>query len=195
MSGTYGKAGADDTDVIDQYLAGLAEGAVVINLGCGPRVDQLANLSRMVGHYQFRSTLVFADRATFAELERINWVPGPANVSVVKVDAASASSTFGAEYADLILALGLFADVADVSPDGTREGAWLVVLHECFTVLKRGGHLLVSNSVDRQNMSEFSDAARSVGFDVAQPYVSEAVWGAEKPRDRRYLLVCSKPRL
>ncbi len=73
----YGKSGEKDTEVIDAHLARLQKGAVVVNLGCGPNVQhELHNLARMVGHYQFRSTLIFADLDTTRIEEQI-WVPGP----------------------------------------------------------------------------------------------------------------------
>ena len=164
-----------------------------MNPGCGPNVQhELNNLARMVGRYQFRSTLILADLDT-ARIEKQIWVPGPERVKVVALNAATATTVLGSDRADLILALGLFGDLASTtSQEGTGKGAWPVVLRECLHLLKPLGVLIVSNSCDRQPVEEFKAAAQQAGFTVTYHHVSPAAWGSEKPGDQRYLIVCQR---
>src|SRR6478735_3590550 len=53
----YGKMGSGDREVIDTYLTKLKEGAVVVNLGCGPNGQlELNNFARSV--WKFQSAIV-----------------------------------------------------------------------------------------------------------------------------------------
>src|SRR5579863_137026 len=151
----YGKTGEKDTAVINAHLARLSKGAVVVNLGCGPNVQhELDNLACMVGHFQFHSTLVLADR--YVAFQDKIWIPGPEKVQVVSLNAATATTVLGKERADLILTLGLFGDLHSTTiREGTGKAAWPVVLRECFQVLKPIGRLIVSNSCERQPFIEF----------------------------------------
>jgi hypothetical protein len=65
MKAMYGNTGEEDNEVIDAHLAKLPKGAVVVNLGCGPNIqNELSNFAGAVGKYQYNSTLIFADLNT-----------------------------------------------------------------------------------------------------------------------------------
>ena len=189
----YGKTGTGDVDIIDSYLAQLREGAVVVNLGCGPNVQfELNNFARSVWRFQRHSRLIFADLNASAIRNQM-WIPGPDNVEVATVNAATATSVLGANAVDLIVALGLFGDLAaETTDEGTGEAAWPAVLRECFELLRPAGRMVISNSVDRQPLDRFRNAVESTGLVVTYQRESEAAVGSEKIGDRRYLLVCEK---
>jgi hypothetical protein len=189
----YGKSGEKDIPVIDKHLSSLREGAVVVNLGCGPNLQGLNNLASALGRYQYRSTLILADLNT-ESIDQRSFVPGPEKVEVIKLNAATATASLGTDRANLIFALGLFGDLRrETTPDGTGKAAWPAVLRECFKLLKPRGGLIVSNSCDRQPFEEFRAAVEHAGFSIVHYHASAAAWGSEKSDDWRYLLICEKP--
>src|SRR4030095_15100674 len=132
----YGNIGTDDPETIDSYLKRLPRNAVVVNLGCGPNITRdLHHLAGALLRFAFHSTLILAD----LEIELIKdqvWVPGPAKVRVLAVNAATATQQLGKSSADLVLAFGLFGDLSpSTTPKGTGKAAWPAVLCECFELL------------------------------------------------------------
>jgi len=188
----YGNIGVKDQQVIDQRLARLRKGAVVVNLGCGPNQYQLHNLASAIGRYQFESTLILADRET-GPIRGFR-APPPRKVDVVTLNAATATSVLGKGAVDLVLAFGLFGALsASTSCEGTGKDAWPVVLKECLQLLKPLGNLIVTNSCDRQPFPEFRTAVECAGFIVVYHHESASVLAVDNPRERRYLIECRRP--
>jgi SAM-dependent methyltransferase len=195
MKAMYGNTGEQDNEVIDAHLAKLPKGAVVVNLGCGPNIqNELNNFARAVGKYQYNSTLIFAD-LNVGLIENLKWPGGPERVKVTALNAAAATTVLGKERVDLIVAFGLFGNLhPDTTSEGTGKGAWPAVLRECLRLLKPEGKMIVSNSRDRQPFEEFKKAAEEAGFTLTDPLISEGIRGKMKLGDQRYLVVCQKLR-
>ena len=186
----YGNIGVDDVATIDGYVARLPKNGVVVNLGCGPNTcRQLHNLAATLARLQWESTLILADSVT-GPIKNVLWIPGPRHVHVVTLNAATATEVLGPEQADLVLAFGLFGDLsASTTPQGGGKIAWAAVLTQCFRLLRPQGHLIVSNSCDRQPFDEFTDAVKDAGFAVRHHHESASYW-SQSEQERRYLIVC-----
>jgi hypothetical protein len=189
----YGNLGIDDPETIDAHLKRLPRNAVVVNLGCGPNVNrELHNLARALAIYQFHSTLILADLNTEL-IKNQCWVPGPATVQVVAVNAATATQQLGRASADLVLAFGLFGDLsASTTPRGIGKAAWPVVLSECFDLLKSTGTMIIGNSCERQPFEEFKPVVEMAGFGVSHYQESEPIHDSSVCGGRRYLAVCKR---
>src|SRR2546430_1417384 len=95
MKAMYGNTGERDNEAIDAHLMQLPEGAVVVNLGCGPNIqNELNNFARAVGKYQYHSRLIFADLNASGIRNRV-WAGGPKKVEVVTLNAATATTIQG----------------------------------------------------------------------------------------------------
>jgi len=190
----YGNLGVDDKQIIDSYLARLPRNAVVVNLGCGPNTHHmLDNLAAAIRRYQFQSTLILADLVV-EPIERQIWVPGPAHVRVVALNAATATDQLGRALVDLVLAFALFGALSvSTTPKGKSKDAWPHVLSECFELLKPEGTMIVNNSCERQPFEEFKPHLTSAGFKLSHYHESAPIFPSTCIGGPRYLAVCQKP--
>ena len=190
----YGNIGEDDIKAIDAHLGSLPEGAVVVDLGCGPHggphIERFHSLARAVRRCSgYETTLVLADMHD----GHLNfWDPCLRTVQTVQLNAATATGVLGKERADLVLAFGLFGALETATtPEGGGRVAWPAVLAECFQLLKRSGTLIVSNSCVRQPVDEFRASVETAGFVVPYWHESPSCFTAT---ELRYLMVCEKPK-
>jgi SAM-dependent methyltransferase len=196
MTAAYGKMGLKDREVIDDYLRRLPDPATVVNLGCGPCKEPLYELGRTLAlQRRQRCKLILADiHPEVCKLLQSFFVPGRLQTTVKQVNAFYASRSFRTASTDLIIALGLFGDLAgsprpivtDTSHGNTR------ILRECHKILRAGGVLVISNSSLRQPKDEFIPVATAVGFLVDHLHQSPAIYGPECSVDERYLVILRK---
>jgi hypothetical protein len=189
----YGNTGSADRTVVDKFLCLLPPGAIVVNLGAGINFQgDLTNFAAALGRYQPKSTLILAD----LYIDRVNHkktISGPERVRFFRLNAGRASKRLGSGKVDLMVAFGLFgALAAATTEEGTNHEAWPAVLRECFTSLKSGRHLIVSNSVLRQPIDKFCGAAKAARFHVEYQHVSPSAF-SNGPNEQRYLVVLTKP--
>ena len=196
MTVAYGKMGLKDREVIDDYLRRLPDPAIVVNLGCGLCKEPLYELDRTLALQQRQSChLILADiHPEVCKLLQSFFVPGRLQTAVKRVNAFYASRSFRTASIDLIIALGLFGDLAG-SPGSIATGISrraTHILRECHKILRVGGVLVISNSSLRQPKDEFIPVATAVGFLFDHLHQSPAIYGPECSVDERYLVILRK---
>jgi ubiquinone/menaquinone biosynthesis C-methylase UbiE len=162
----FGLAGEGQADIIERYLT--TKKGRLLNIGCGPWADKIANLARHC------KSLIAADISpaaiNLARAERSRH-----DVSYLVTDTRNLALAENA--VDHILALGLFAYIRDVGS----------VFREFYRVCRGTGYLMITNSVARP-IEQYIEESSAVGFRLIeqQEGYCPAASGDVK---RRYLLV------
>jgi ubiquinone/menaquinone biosynthesis C-methylase UbiE len=165
----FGLAGEGQADVIQNFLERYR--GVVLNVGCG--LDG-AKLARLAAHCNAQVALD-KDRGMVKSAES---TCSANNVAFLVADAHDLP--FRDCSADHVVALGLFAYMSDAAR----------VLREFHRVCRRGGHVMITNSVSRSR-----EHHRKAGVEAGLCLVEEMEGycpAASGDIKRRYLLVFSR---
>jgi ubiquinone/menaquinone biosynthesis C-methylase UbiE len=166
----FGLAGEGQADVIQQVLEQRGPG-LVLNVGCasdGAKVARLASYCRMQIAFDKDCGMVRSAKNTCAA----------SNVVFLAADAYRLP--FIGSCADHVVALGLFAYVVDP----------VLVLREFHRVTRRGGRVMIANSVSRS-----IELHKHAGVEAGLRLIDETEGycpAASGEIKRRYLLVFSK---
>jgi SAM-dependent methyltransferase len=189
MPYVYGNVGSHGPFIAAAVNA-LSNRAHVLALGSGPNVrGDLTALADLVWKSAWMSPkryLIAADirkRYVFEARSKFGTTYEHLLLSLV-TDARFMA--FKEDSLDLVLAFGLFREIA--------EPGWPVALAECRRTLKRGGHLLVCNSVVRQPEKPFIKLATELGLPLVEVrHDPRPASNSPASDERRYACLMRKP--
>ncbi|HXG67888.1 MAG TPA: class I SAM-dependent methyltransferase [Blastocatellia bacterium] len=173
----FGLAGEGQADVIQGYLE--RDQGRVLNIGCGPWGDKIKNLS------SYCDLLIAAD-ISFDGVKRARpeiWPYALRRITFLVADARNLPLENSSM--DHIVALGLFAEIADADVLG--------VLSELHRVCRQDGHLMITNAVCHP-IETYIELGTRAGFRLIEEPSCGYCPAASGSVQERYLLVFAKSR-